>query len=471
MEYNGAMRFSVLLLLFLSTAAAASDSLTTARQFLELGLPRLALARVARDAPASPSAPNWFEWESLRLSALSRANEPAALLERVARLPADLPLEFRQQVLGHAAWAYLELGDGRAARERLARLLWDHPPSSLDHRFARRLVIRAWLAEKRPEEAYRAMLRYQQDFAPLPRETAAEFVRGLLAAGRAADALTFANALEPGGALATLLALKAGLVAPASALGQARALLAREPGERDALWLAAEAAQAAQDAKGRLDALEAQVNAGASDQLPVLWQAYVSLAEATGNNAQLLQNDDASWLAMGSGLATTDALLARAVHAHLARSGQEVATRRTALARLVASLLASGREETALRLVAAAPFADKPLDLDKALAIFSDAAEALPEGERRLAWLAAARYAAARGRFDLAADHAMRAVLASGNQPFDVTGTQALKLAVDALEQAGWREDAQSFRQRMLAARAPAPKPVAKPATRARKPR
>ena len=74
----------------------------------------------------------------------------------------------------------------------MARLLWQFELNPADHQWARRLVIRSYLTEHKPAEAYRAMLRYQQDFQPLPKEVSVEFVQGLLDE----DAVTEANQRE-----------------------------------------------------------------------------------------------------------------------------------------------------------------------------------------------------------------------------------------------------------------------------------
>lgn len=459
------MRALALILACLPFAAVASDSLAIAQRFQQNGLPGLAALRVDRDQPASPGAPDWIEWESLRLTLLSQTGRPRELLDRVAALPATVPPEFRQKALGHAAWAHLELKEGGQARDALARLIWRFPLSPEDQRWARRLVIRAWLLEDRADEAYRAMLRYQQDYAPVGRDVATEFVQGLLRAGRANEALTWFSELDPAGPVATLLALKAGFITPEAALARARPALDREPSGIDWLRVALEAAGQANDTVARVDLLERLVAAGAEDVGP-LWTAWLRLGEATGNRAQLLIGDDAAWLAMAEGLAPTAALEARAVHAHLTQRGVEAASRETARRRLLAGLLAARREAVAVRLLEASPWGGGPPTPEAAADLFARVATELPGSDRRLAWLAAARYAEGRGRFDLAADQAAQAVLASDMANPDLIATRALKATIDDLERAGLREEALAFHRRMVALRAPAPAP-AKPATKA----
>jgi hypothetical protein len=460
------MRTLVLILaLLVSVGARAADSLALAQELYRHGTPHLALARVVRDQPSSPDAPHWLEWESLRLTLLSQLGRPAELLERVKHLPGKLPAEFQQKVYGHAAWACLEQGDGAAARGYLARLLWRFSLSTADQQQARRLVIRSYLVEHKPEDAYRAMLRYQQDYAPLPAEVAAEFARGLIAEGRATDAMTWLADLDPASATALSLKLHVGLVSPAAAIAGARAAQNGQPASAAYARVIADAAEMLKDARLRVEARELILDseATAGDTAAQLWQAYGAQAQAAGNSAQLLQGDDDSWLAMAEGLATTDAVQARAVFAYLAERGTSAATRERALSRLFASLANAHLDTAAARLFAAAPWGGEK----RSLAVVGRAVQQATAGEApgatREVLLAAARYAETLQRFDIAADYAVQAVLASDMQEPDLLATQALRAAMDNLARAGFPDDASALYSRVVALREPAaPKPAAK---------
>ncbi len=471
------MRILVLILaLLLSGGAHAADSLTLAQALYQNGTPNLALARVVRDQPASTGAPHWLEWESLRLTLLSQLGRPAELLERIKRMPGRLPADFQQKVYGHAAWACLEQGDGAAARDYLARLLWRFQLSTADQQQARRLVIRSYLVEHKPEDAYRAMLRYQQDYAPLPKEVAAEFVEGLVGEGRATDAMTWLADLDPAGAAALSLRLHVGLVAPDAAIAQARAALDSQPAAAAAYArIIADAADLLKDARLRVEALELLLDSEATpgDTVAQLWQAYGAQAQAAGNNAQLLQGDDDSWLAMAEGLSTTDGVQGRAVFAYLVQRGASAGTRERALSRLFAGLANAHLEKAAVRLFAAAPWGGEKRSLAVVSRAVQQATAGQAPGATRDVLLAAARYAEFLQRFDIAADYAMQAVLASDMQAPDLRATQALKAAMDNLERAGFRDDAAALYNRMLALRQPAApkagatKAPAKPSVRA----
>lgn len=456
--------FVLFLTLLLSAGAHGADSFTVAQELYRNGTPSLALARVLRDQPASPDAPQWAEWESLRLSLLSDLGRPADLLERIKRMPAKLPSEFQQKVYGHAAWACLEQGDGVAARTYLARLLWRFSLSAADQQRARRLVIRSYLVEHKPDEAYRAMLRYQQDFAPLSQEVATEFAQGLLSEGHATDAMTWLADLDPASPTALSLKLHVGLVSPDAAIAEARAAQNGQPTSIAYARIIADAADILKDARLRVEALEPILGSeeATADTAAQLWRAYVAEAQAAGNNAQLLQGDDDSWMAMAAGLATTDPVQGRAVYAYMVERGASAETRELALSKLFGSLVNSHLEMSAIRLFAAAPWGGEKRSLAVVSRAVQRAAAGLPAGETRGLLMAAGRYAEFLKRFDVAADYYVQAVLASDTHEPDLLATQALKAAMDNLDRAGLRDDASGLYGRMVALHEPAPKEAPK---------
>lgn len=450
--------------LLLSAAAYGADSFTLAQQLFQNGAPNLALARVVRDQPPAADAPGWFEWESLRLTLLSQLGRPGELLERVKAVPANAPKDFLQKVYGHAAWAHLERGDGVAARTYLARLLWGFALAPADYQWARRLVIRSYLVEHKSDEAYRAMLRYQQDFAPLSKDVAGEFAHGLLSEGHATEAMTWLVDLDPSSPTALRLQLKAGLLAPEAAIAQAQSALKAQPGSADYAGLMAEAAAMSGNARLRIEALERMLAAEekpGSDRAAELWRAYVAQGEAAGNRAQLLQGDDASWLAVAAGLASADPRESRASYAYLVGRGASQDTRDLALAKLFAALVADRLETAAVRLFAAAPWGGEKASIDVIERVVRRAREGASADETRNLLMAAGRFAAEQGHFGVAADYYVQTVLASDMREPDLLATQALKSAIDNLERAGFKEDAAAFYRRMVGQREPVKKPAA----------
>jgi len=441
--------------LLCSFSAAAADSLQTALQLYQAGSPRLALARVVRDQPPQPDATTWYDWESLRLTLLSETQQAAAITARAKLYPNNAPHDFQQKALGHQVWALLELKQSVAARVALARLLWQFELSPADHAWARRLVIRAYLLEHKPAEAYRAMLRYQQDFQSLPKEIAAEFVQGLLAEDAVTEATTWLAQLDA--ANPTLLALKmqAGLVGAEAASAVARAALQKQPNSAAYLAIVAQAAEMLKDDRRQIEALEQGLNSAenaASDagQTQKLWQAYQREAERLGNLAQALRGDDMAWLALAAA-STHDPLGARALYAYSVQHGADGNVRETAQAQLYAGLVAAQLDGVAVRLFDTAPWRSERLsdaDIERLLTqVVGDA----PDAVARPLYFTAGRLQEARKQALAAADYFAQAVLKSNMRKPDALALQALQRVRLNLELAGFKEDADAFYRRAIA--------------------
>jgi hypothetical protein len=361
-----------LLLVYAGTAAGTASALETARALAESGAPRLALARVEQLQPHDPSAPRWAEWEALRLSLLVelKRNEEAA--KRAVALPDGMPPALLRSCLLSGARAAAATGHGAQARAWAARLLWQLDATPDEIRAARLAVIDSYLAERQGEAAFRAMLRYEQDYRPLDRRTVAHFVGGLLDLSLDKEAVNWLASLDEGGAMKLRLQLRTGLVAPDAAVAQARTQLARHRGVDGGIeyWrVIAEAAARQGNGSLRIEALERLLNhAGGNEahaaQQPskVLWQAYLSEAQAAGNRDRLLAGDDAIWADHAARLLGPNPQESRALFAYLVTSGRAVETRLVAQLQMTASLRQSGLDYTALHLFDGPEFAAEALD-------------------------------------------------------------------------------------------------------------
>ncbi len=455
-------------LLTLAFAASAADSLSVAQQLYQAGAPQLAYARVVREQPEKSEVAGWYDWESLRLTLLSDTHRPAEIIDRVKRYPQNAPREFQQKKLGHAAWAHLEMQQGVAARALLAQLIWRFELNPADHQWARRLVIRSYLIEHKADEAYRAMLRYQQDFQPLPKEVAAEFAQGLLREERATEAMTWLAELDPTSPATLALLMKVGLIAPDAAITQARAALQKQPTATAYATLIADGADMLKDNRMQVGGLEQLLGLpdAAAQTEAQLWRAYLKEAQTLGNRAQLLQGDDASWLELALRAETSDALGARSLFAYVAQHGVSIGVRETALSRLYAALLNASLEEAAVRLFNAAPWGEK-VSIAQLQRLIARAADGLPEPAARKLYFSAGRILEARQDAIGAADFYAQAVLQSDLRAPDLLATQALQRAVATLERAGFKDDAVQFYRSAISQKEPTKKaPPAKPGTR-----
>src|SRR3990172_10636667 len=184
--YNSVMRALAVFALLASCGAAAQgppDAFEITQRFAASGALQTALTRIAQLEPATAAAPRWGDWEQLRCELMYRLSRHQELAQRVAALPASVAEKTARTCLLQGARAAVAVAQGATARDFLARLIWRQEPAADELRQARLLVIESYLAERKPRDAYALMLRYQQDFKPVDRDTAARFVEALLAAG------------------------------------------------------------------------------------------------------------------------------------------------------------------------------------------------------------------------------------------------------------------------------------------------
>ncbi len=455
-------------LISFSVFVSAADSLSVAQNLYLAGASQLAYARVVRDQPEKLEGAAWYDWESLRLTLLSETQRSAEIVERVKRYPPNAPREFQQKYLGHAAWARLEMQQGFAARALLARLIWQFDLNPTDHQWARRLVIRSYLIDHQADDAYRAMLRYQQDFPPLPKEVAAEFAQGLLREARATEAMTWLPELDSAGPVKLAVQMKVGLISPEAAMAQARSILQKQPAATAYAALIADGAEMLKDDRLQLSAYEQLLGLpNADEQTPVqLWRAYQKEAQVLGNRAQLLQGDDASWLELALRAEASDALGARALFAYVAQQGASMGVREMALSRLYAALLNAQLDEAAVRLFNSNVWGER-ISASQLDQLLTRTAGGLPESALRKLYFSAGRILEAREDTLSAADYYAQAVLKSDLRAPDLLATQALQRAVAALERAGFKDDAVQFYRGVISQKEPAKKTLAeKPSKR-----
>ncbi len=347
-------RLIALLLLPASIAAAAEppDALETARRFAAAGALQLALDRVERAQPREPAAQDWANWEALRFELLGRLDRHQDLLARAAALPENLPRAQQRVPFMMSLRAAAAVGQGAQARHYAARLLWQQTISPDEFREIRLLVIKSHVADGRGEDAFRTMLRFEQDYRPLEREVAAGFVESLLDLGMAKQAVNWLASLDDAEALKVRLRFEAGLIDGATAATQARALVARNGGA-GAWRIIADTALRQNDRVRHLEALERVLHLAHTPPRTAgrdLWQAYQTLAREIANQNQLLTGDDSGWGDFGARRLETAPLVARAVFAHLAHNASVREARHNAQFQLIASLRAAKLDRAALRL-------------------------------------------------------------------------------------------------------------------------
>lgn len=338
--------------------AAGREDPTSARAMLNAGAVELALARVEALQPKEPGAPQWAEWEGLRCDILARLDRHSTLLARVGALPPEPASPALSSCFVAAARAAAALNNAEAARAHGARVLWQRAASASDARAARLAVIESYVAERRGEDAFRSMLRFQQDYHPLDRAIADRFAEALLDLGLDRDALNWLGRTDQTTPALLRLQLRGAVLAPEAVITQARAALVRSP-DAAGYWRAIhEAAVRTGNGALQIEALERLLQtAGARDEAAVsdgaqrLWQSYLTSAADAGNREQLLMGDDRAWAEQAARRQGNEPFLSRAFYGYLAQRAQDPELRRDAQLQLVFSLSSAGLDRTALRLM------------------------------------------------------------------------------------------------------------------------
>jgi hypothetical protein len=352
------MQYALALLLLLGLAAPACAAVIpgayeSTLQLAQSGAAQLALSRVERQQPRDPAAAQWGDWEALRCRLLGRLERHKEVIERAAMLTTPSAAG----AVCHAEAARSALADRQpaVARAHAARLIWQQKSAPAEIQAVRLLVIESYVMEKRGEEAYRSMLRYQQDFPPLGKATAARFVEALLGLDLDKEAVTWLPQLDEASPEKLALRARAGLASPEAAVAQARAAIAKGGGA--GYWRAiADVARRQRSATLEIEALE-QLLQAADPRGPdsrraarELWQAYSAAALDVANRQRLLVGDDAGWADFAARRAGPEPAAARALFAHLAQRAQSADARHTAQLQLAASLRSARLDLAALAL-------------------------------------------------------------------------------------------------------------------------
>lgn len=341
-------------------AAEAPDGIEATRSLAQAGAVRLALRRIDALQPQDAAVPGWVEWERLRLSLLSGIGRNEEVLQRTGVLPAQVPVAARAGLHAIAAHAALTLGRTAVARDHAGRALWIPGTSAAVVRDLRLLVIQSHARDKRADDAWRSMLRFEQDYRPLDSATATVFVDALLDLKMAREAVAWLNLLDERGPAKLRLRLHTGVVTPQDAITQARAALGRS--EDPAWWrILLEAADRQNNGALRVTALEQLLEAKAAlaespdTEAVRLWETYISHARAAANSHQLLAGDDASWLEFANRRRAVEPAEARAYLAYLVRYAHDPQVRQNAQVQLAADFAAAKLPRAGLRVFGAWP--------------------------------------------------------------------------------------------------------------------
>jgi hypothetical protein len=337
-------------------ALPAADGPEAIRALIEAGSPQLALMRIEALQPVEANAPRWAQWEALRCEVLARLGRHDALLARGASLaPGKTPLP--DICLLENARAALSQKEGPLARTYAAHLLWQSKPAPAEIRAARLAVIESYVVEGRGEEAYRSMLRFQQDYQPLDRSVARRFAEALLDLGREREALNWLDVSEESTPTRLRLQLRSAGLTPEAVVAQARAGYVKT--QDPAYWrVVLEASARKRNVAAEVEAHEHLLqrapprdDASIAEAARRLLQAYLAAAAEIGNREGLLAGDDSAWSDRAARRLASEPPVARAFYAYLAQRARNDDMRRNAQLALASSLAQAKLDYTALRVV------------------------------------------------------------------------------------------------------------------------
>ncbi len=328
-------------LLVFAPPAFADVQLDEISRLAREGTPHLAVRILDEHQPSVQTDPTaWARWERERISIYQLQGDSHAVLTRLRRLPRKVPADFVVWAETTMSEAEVNTGQGRSARERLARLVWGQPRESLAaHLVAwRRLIIRSYLTEGRIEDAQAAMLRYQLDYGDSSEEWKLLRARVLVRAGRAEEAerlLKDLTGLEAR-VLRLLASSRSGHIRADKLNARVERLLQQqglEPALAYQLWgTLAEAARRDGNGEMWITALEHAValvhrtlvaDSPVQPDADVLWTAYETYAQELANAQQLLVGNHPAWFALADSLVDKQPTRARAVYAYLALNADD----------------------------------------------------------------------------------------------------------------------------------------------------
>lgn len=372
-HHGGGARFVFLLpllIVLLLPASVMAVELAEISRLAKGGASQLALSLMAEHQPSyESSATAWQRWERVRVRIMQEHGRWDELAAHIAAYPSGLPEEFLHWSGLRRASALINAGNYSEARRLLRSLIWRPGVAgeSDGQQLAqlRQLVMESYLEEGRIDDAYAAMLRYQQDYGAEDSEALLLRAKVLLAAGRASEALALLKIVDPSGVVVPLRAL-ASLRSGGSAqavLRQARAAAAEEESEQLRwLWLGvmAEAAQQLEDSANLVIAMERMLPLDSSAQVPLserrlfslsadrLWLGYLGYADKVGNREQLLRGDDTAWLKAADETDARYPVRKRSLYAMVALQGADGVMRERAHQALLAQFDAMGDEGVVL---------------------------------------------------------------------------------------------------------------------------
>jgi hypothetical protein len=359
---------AILLLSVMSVARAnicvfPDDLMSKGNLLFEAGLQQSGFLWLNECQNRLPEAsPEWWRWERLRLPVLVKQKKWLAVVNRPWPPPSTEPVAIDSASL--RVDAFLSLGKGALARQQLQSLVWRKVPSKESLSQWRVQLIKSYVLDGKYQDAATALSHYRRDYTHLPLELAVLDIRLILrdshfkkAKQRLIQQLQEKNLvvsdlwglpgdfslllllwleieLKQQGALSVVSqqTLKKWLASQKGDLAlqgwRLMAMHAEGQNHIDLVIVAKERALVFFDSQRMSQDFSATA----------LWETYRYHARRLGNQHQLLEGDDAGWLALANTLGDNNPALARAVWALLVLESNDRMYRQQGYDRLSESL-------------------------------------------------------------------------------------------------------------------------------------
>jgi hypothetical protein len=327
-------------------------SLQQMDELTQIGMPGLAIRLITQRQAAQPEfSPDWYALEFKAIHTLASMQRWQTVIDRAqhvldrAEPGRQITPRLRDWLRTQQSIAMLKLGKAQPALQQVRDMLWNSNTGESE-RIAlwRRLLIRAYLQLNNANDAYKALLRYRQDYGDLNEEWKLLQARTLLRTRRPSEVVDLL-AQETSSSAQALRLIAAIRARPAQIdlyIDEARQRLqqpAMTQADTSAYWYVLyEAAQGKGDTTTAITALQKLLLFNHGDELGEefsvsaddLWKLYEQLGRQSGNRERLLLGDDQAWYTRAGELHEKAPLEAIGLYTVLAFSAQDEERRQLA---------------------------------------------------------------------------------------------------------------------------------------------
>lgn len=327
---------------------AAAGTPEDAQLLLAQGAPDLALVIIEQkhDAEGSPA---WIALELLRWEAWAQQGKfeeiiHSNLLQKYKSKLDDTQLAQSLRLMAAATSATTPT----LSNEYFLQSNWLLAPAS-KQRENRLKIVENQLKTQRFEDAYRSLLRFQQDFGQVPKNDLNRALGQFLKYNQEHYALSWLEQLPPNSSLRSLIELRLGKVSAEQLLAGLQDY--KGPQDDQQLLLMHELAKQLGHHSLKLWVEEKQMAAGTFSEVSGLALQYEELAKESGNRENLVIGDDEAWSRFAITIQHSNPVESRAIYYYLAQNAQNETIREQALLNLLNLSLTNGTERTVLNLI------------------------------------------------------------------------------------------------------------------------